>query len=53
MSHAPIAFGKDADLLYILRTYAKVFQQGKAPKTVHLSTAKCFNTAGAVLRKSY
>jgi hypothetical protein len=35
-----------------IRTYAKVFQQGKVPKTVHSSTARRFNAAGAVLRKS-
>jgi len=32
--------------------YAKVFQLGKVPKTVHLGTARRFNAAGAILRKS-
>jgi len=32
--------------------YAKVFQQGKAPKTVHASTARRLNVVGAVLRNS-
>jgi len=34
----------------ILWAYAKLFQQGKVPKTVHLSTARRLNAAGAVLR---
>jgi len=34
----------------LIRAYAKVFQQGKAPKTVQPSTARRLNAAGAVLR---
>jgi len=35
------------------RTYAKVFQQGNGAEDSTLSTARCLNAAGALLRKSY